>query len=404
MSELKNSSTSGQILAIAAGLCLTFAYGLISNTMGLFLVPVTEGLHCTRAEFNLYFTIMSAASIIAAPIFSRVIGNIRMTHVILTGCVIGTLSYAAFAASKTIGTIYVASVFLGLIQQICTSIAAVTVVKRVFADEAGFATGLVMTGTGICGAGMGWVLPPVIAAYGWQAGYLIQSGLWFVLTMAAYLLVKRIPDEEPSNEKPAEAKEKAGTEEKRAKGTGRWNAKFCVMFLCILLSSMTSIYIHHMPPYFQSCGRSSAESGRLVSMFSIVSIPAKLVLGWLYDRGNKALVSVIEILCMAAGMVMMLNPSLLMPGTVLFAAGIPTITVLFPLITGTIFGREEYAAVWTLLSMAVSLGTAMGSPLWGLLYDVTGSYRSGMIVMPGVVAAAAFLIWTMMKMTEEKKK
>ena len=60
----------------------------------------------------------------------------------------------------------------------------------------------------------------------------------------------------------------------------------------------------------------------------------------------------------------------------------------------SVFGQRDYAAIWGLVSMANVLGQAIGAPLWGLAFDLTGSYIPGMYVSAAVIALSfAMLAW-----------
>ena len=69
----------------------------------------------------------------------------------------------------------------------------------------------------------------------------------------------------------------------------------------------------------------------------------------------------------------------------LLAAGMGTVTTLMPIVTRHIFGGREYAAIWSILSAFSNLGAMTAAPLFGLAFDLTGSYA-------GAVLAAAVLL------------
>jgi len=55
-----------------------------------------------------------------------------------------------------------------------------------------------------------------------------------------------------------------------------------------------------------------------------------------------------------------------------------------------VFGSREYAAIWALISTVGCAGTFVGYPLWGTIYDLTGTYTVGLI------GAAVLLIGAML--------
>jgi len=68
--------------------------------------------------------------------------------------------------------------------------------------------------------------------------------------------------------------------------------------------------------------------------------------------------------------------------------------VLVPVIVMLLFGPKDFAAILGPTMAMVPIGMAIGTPLWGLVYDRTGSYTPGLMVAAGVcVVTAALLTW-----------
>ena len=73
----------------------------------------------------------------------------------------------------------------------------------------------------------------------------------------------------------------------------------------------------------------------------------------------------------------------------LLAPGMGIYTTLIPLVARQVFGSREYASIWALISTAGCAGVIVGYPLWGTIYDLTGTYTLGLI------GAAVLLICAM---------
>ena len=76
------------------------------------------------------------------------------------------------------------------------------------------------------------------------------------------------------------------------------------------------------------------------------------------------------------------------------AFGIGTITTLMPTVTRILFGSREYPAIWSIHSTSSNVGAFLTTPLWGMVYDATGSYRIALIASPAliVLSLAALLL------------
>ena len=69
-------------------------------------------------------------------------------------------------------------------------------------------------------------------------------------------------------------------------------------------------------------------------------------------------------------------------------------TIFAPLVTSAAFGPKDYAAIWGLASMANVAGQAVGAPLYGLVFDATGSYSMAMYgaAVAAIVACALVIL------------
>ena len=67
-------------------------------------------------------------------------------------------------------------------------------------------------------------------------------------------------------------------------------------------------------------------------------------------------------------------------------SGLGTVTTLMPIAARAVFGGREYAAIWGILSAVSNLGAMTAAPLFGMVFDLSGSYAGSM------TAAAVLLI------------
>ena len=61
------------------------------------------------------------------------------------------------------------------------------------------------------------------------------------------------------------------------------------------------------------------------------------------------------------------------------------------------------AGIYGIIAMSISVGSFITTPVWGIVYDTTGSYRPGFLVMP-VLIALAFLLQILSIRLQEKAK
>ena len=102
----------------------------------------------------------------------------------------------------------------------------------------------------------------------------------------------------------------------------------------------------------------------------------------------------------ALGFLALIVRPLVSPGLVFLAFGLGIYTCLLPQITRQVFGSREYASIWSLIATAGSVGSFVALPVWGLVYDITGSYTLGLIAAPVMLMAA---LGAMVLIFREKK-
>ena len=59
-------------------------------------------------------------------------------------------------------------------------------------------------------------------------------------------------------------------------------------------------------------------------------------------------------------------------------AGTPN--VMHQLIALDLFGKKDFTAIWGVLAVAANVGLAIGNPILGLMYDLTGTYQLTIMV------------------------
>ena len=131
---------------------LNFAgIGIIMNTMGVFIKPVTESLGFTRGGFTLYFTIAALSMMVMAPVMGKLLEryNIRLIMTVCTTMM--AASFALFSQCRTLKQFYLVAVFLGIGSAGSHIIPVSMMITNWFIDKRGLAMGIVFAATGVGG-------------------------------------------------------------------------------------------------------------------------------------------------------------------------------------------------------------------------------------------------------------
>lgn len=381
--------------SLLAAVLLMIAYGFTNNTLGYFILPVTESLGCSRAAFNLYFTIMSLVTFGVTPFYGYLLQNDREKWILTAGAILGSTSFLIFSCAKNIEVFYIAAGLIGLVQGGATSMPAVVLISRAFHEKSGLATGITMTGNSICNGIMSLILPLLIERTGWENGYLLQAALWGIMLLAALILAKDRKAETVQKDIGSPERPAVSPLEKKA-----YCKRIIVVFnACVVVLSMFMVFLQHMPAFFTEMGASARQAGFIMSFFSIFLIVCKISLGAMFDRLGAVKTTWISLASFAVSFWIMLHGGMifLCIGSLFTAFGMASITVLLPLITKYTFGAENFTSAWSSVSMAMIFGTAMGSPAWGLVYDGMKSYKPAVLRVPVLVLFITALLVFVMK-------
>ena len=67
------------------------------------------------------------------------------------------------------------------------------------------------------------------------------------------------------------------------------------------------------------------------------------------------------------------------------AFALPLETIMLPLIALDMFGRQSYSKIMGLFISSNTLGYAVGAPALNFFFDKTGSYRSSLLALTGLM-------------------
>lgn len=272
-----------------------------------------------------------------------------------------------------------------------------TVVSAWFQDRRGLALGILMAGLGSCGVLMPYLANWVLGMAGWRTAFLVIGALCTIIPTAVYAFVTRMPSQH-------EAERKAARQQGHVAGeslltVARKYRQFWLLSVAIfLVSSATFGLMSQIVPMTTDKGISQGTAVSILSVLSLASVSARLLVGYLLDRFYApAIGSIIFALC-AVGVFLMITSSqtgLLFVGAVLIGLGLGSEGDLAAYMVSRYFPKHSYGRVLGFIYFLYAQGSAFGIFLLGQVYSATGSYRAGalpIIVLVGVGIACLLLM------------
>ena len=289
--------------------------------------------------------------------------------------------------------LYAVAFLLGVFGTTCVALCGNVIVQQsYFGPQASGILGAVMAGSGIGGMIFSLIIPNCIAGLGWRMAMRIMAVCWAgLLWTAAVLLGKQ--------------KMTVGSAGKGVVGLGMTRAEalkspklYLQMVVMVVITACCGIQ-QQLPSLLSSQGYTAGAVSVMISVMTAFLAIGKVAQGVLYGKMGIQKGGVLLMAAFAAGNLALLWKGLAYPGLILVAFGMGIYTTLLPQVARRVFGSREYASIWALISTAGCVGTFVANPIWGMIYDMTGSYAIGLIAAPVLLVVASWAMLVSLKET-----
>lgn len=368
---------------------------------GAFVPAWREGLHTDLGTISLIGMVSYLVYGFTQPVVGQLAGRFGSRAVLCIGVfVAGVGLLLSSTASSVPGLMFLYGALASLGFSAASGVTAGLVVRHWFTERRGLAFGLVESGFG---AGQ-FIFTPLslflIEAYGWRNTLVVEGVLLTAVVGPLVTLLLRStpadrglepyggPDltEVPQHQADQDSGRPTAREALRSPLLWGLLAPF---FVCGLTT--TGLMDTHLVSISHEHGASTALTGTAVSLLALANIAGTVASGPLSDRyscarllavlyGVRALILTLLALAPYGAWLVVLSIAF---GLVDFATVAPT-----HLIATRNFPAASLGLVFGLLSMAHQVGSALGSYLPGLLFDMTASYTPTLLASSAALLAA----------------
>ena len=397
--------------------CVLITMTMVPPIMALsnkYLIYVTEDLGISRSAFTLANTLLQGLGIFISPMVSKNLAKGDMKK-IMTISIIG---YAACYASYSFATspihLYISALLLGVFYLNATLIPVSMMVTNWFVKQRGLAMSLAMAGIGVGGTIFSPILTFLLESQGWRNTYRIMALIILVIALPTSLFIlKKKPEDMGlvalgAGEAPVAGKKASAPVANTLKisvSESKGQLFFWLMMIGMLANGIiNSGALGQFPPAIQEAHGPEIQAA-IISLYSLVGIAGKLLLGWVNDKFGVAVSSIFGCIAFALALVLMLvsanNASLLYIMAFAFGFGNPIGTVSPPLVTAEVFGQDKYSEAYGIANSFSQVGLSVGSLLVAAMYDASGSYTTAWIVL--IIFTALTLVGWVGSATLSKK-
>ena len=376
----------GFVIVLGGFIIMALLHSMLQTCFSLFLVPVTEGMGVTRTQFSLCTSVVAIVTMFVSPKMGKLLGK-KNTRTIFTLCVAGMgLSYATYSFATEIWHMYISAALVGAFSCGAVVMPVSIIISNWFEKGRGTAMSIALAGSGLGGTVITPILNNLIASQGYSRAFLIFGILMVVIEVPiAFFVMRPSPADmglEPfghnSVDKASSGKKKETVEVNVTLAELKKQPFFYIYLLGIFAMCVCG---------YGSLGQLSAAltdsygatfSAAIVSFFLLVLTPAKISLGWIYDKfGSK--IGTIYVMAVYGIAFLLLafvtdNPMVMYAMAVCFSIGISSGTV-SPSVAAATFGSKDYGAIFGFVNIFSMAAMIVGSPAIAAVYDFAGSYK-----------------------------
>ncbi|MFH0847481.1 MAG: MFS transporter [Chloroflexota bacterium] len=383
----------GYLILLATFLFQVVVHGCSGYSFGLYVLPLQDEFHWSRAMIMTGSLVWSLLMGFAAPFIGRFVNRWGARRVIAVGGLLIGVGFALQSLTRSLWQFYLLYAVIGLGSTASGVVSASMVLSHWFRKRRGFAIGILGMGIGVGGFTVPRLLSSYVIPSSWRMAYLVSGVTAVSIIFPLSLLVIRQTPEEmgllPDNGRLVEAKTVQGKNgvsvvpetglrlEQAMKTPAFW-----LMSVAFLAFSFANGHtFQNQTPHLQDVGFSAAKAAIALQAVGIGSATGKFGFGWLCDyiRPKYVLVigSALEVVAtlMLMGMTGSAAETSLWTYGLLMGLGVGSWLPVLSMATSATFGLLAYGVILGVYTMLFHVGNAIGPVVGGYVFDVTGSYN-----------------------------
>ena len=381
----------------AAGFVMQMALGGV-YAWSVFRIPLAKQFHWTIAQVTLTFTICIFVLGIAA-VFGGLWMNLKGPRVVALsgGFLYGLGVFLACYSANRLWWLYLSYGLIGGVGLGFSYIVPITVLVNWFPDRRGLITGIAVGGFGAGALITAPVATRLIQSVGVLHTFAYLGIAYLIVTMATGYFMHRPPDGwKPEGWEPSAIHNSQRATRNYTLGealkTWQWWALWMLLFLDVTAGISV---ISQESPMFQEIAKVSAiVAASMVGIVSIGNAVGRIFWAWISDTITRRW-AFASIFTVQIGLFWML-PSLT-SASILTAASFIILMCYgggsgtTPAFVADYFGSKNVGAIYGLMLTSWGCGSAFGPLLIAHMRESSGSYRSGLHVISGIMAVSVLL-------------
>lgn len=399
------------IIAVVVFLMLAIDGGTINTLPGLHVVPVSEDMDISRAQFSLAISLKNLVAFTSTLLSGVLMVKFGFRTMATVGLFMSAGAYFFLSRTNSYLGLALGICAIGLSAGFCSMSGANRIISIWFHKNRGTVLGFVSAATGLGGSVMTMLQSAAIERSGWRASFLLAAILLATMAVVLFLLVRNQPQKIgllPLGDGEIIAHKESKHHQQLFEGKSMQELlktfPFYLMILCVFFGCLCVYMVSQVVlPYLQTRNLSFSQASSLYSILLLVMSGTKFLAGALCDSlGAKK----VTLLCLGFNLLGIL--ALLfargyvacLAAVLIFSIGLPIVTVTIPLLGVSVFGykaQAEYSGVFLSMTYAA---TIIAAPISNAIFDAVGSYAPAFWSAIGVTVLAALLHIVLFRLTK----
>ncbi len=364
----------------------------MNNTAGLFIPAVVSDLGFSVGSFTLYFSVAAIVTLVFLPIGGKLMAKYDARQVVIVSIILQAGSLALFGAMSYVWGWYILAVPMSIGGTMITVIVGPVLINQWFKKYNGLALGILTAAGGLFGAVSSPIVASMIANQGWRFTY-FAIGLFsmaVVIIVAIALLrpspqamgiealgvTEMVSEVAPDGETDVVEDTDEVVEAVALKGEGipvsvaRKSVVLPLLGLYFFFSVAIASFSQHIPNHLANV-ELEQFGGTAMSVYMIGVLAGSLLLGWLVDVLSARVTAIATMVTGIVSMVLLLfsgSIAVVFVAVGLFGLVGASYGVVAPAMVSALFGKRDYAQLYSLASMGLAIASIVALPAYGFIF------------------------------------
>lgn len=378
---------------ILIGLCVSVGLGkaALNNSAGLFLSPVSQDLNVGVGSLTIYLSVSSIVTLLFLPFGGKLLSKYSARLVLFFAIIFQAGAFALFGLMNSIWGWYLLAIPLAIGGVFITVIGGPVLIERWFSKGKGLSLGILSAIGGLLGVFAQPIIGALISQFGWRNAYFITGlGVLIIVTPIILLLIRNSPKDKNTKaygdtSTDIDPHKQIQNIEGIAYTTAKKTPAFFLLALFFFIITAISSFTMHVPTYLVNHGQKVSIAGAMMSALMVGVFVGSLVFGYLTDKiGAKKVGLLAMILGLIATILLIAMPDFIVVVAValfLFGMFTSSIGTIAPAMASSLFGSKDYSQIYSTSSIGLALASIVALPAYGFIYDISGSYTTGLIII-----------------------